>query len=964
MRLVDNIKKLFEQKCDQVNKDRGKLNNSFKEEDNISIMSQNDDDLSFTIDLDIKISGKFKSDSFDLKSINKLDNNIDLLNNKIYERLSCLNENKNRIYYYSDIKKELSNIVYSNPNLYKISENDGYYELIDNNDDCYEVIDEINLGEKKIKYGLKLENGELVTYKIKNDDKIYGTFVFENLNGQLIVVKDTLLKDSDRIKIIDDSQSFIKMFNFDSKELIIAFQIDCGIFFYSSKNGFFLLKDVCFSYIMEDQTEFAVKPMYKERNFTYVKEYSTENIIKDNLVYTYVNYFDKESNPYLNDIHFYFTVDGSSASYVMLEFFKSGFNLERINNLFDDDTSFNYRVTLKEENFNMLPFIYYVSEKFMGYLGSSLSNNPAIYSISSKRIIYYALTGETYPSFHNSCDNIERILDIIIQKIKNKYLFKTNLELAQFLYDNYVVDGDIITTNYSELVNYGEKKYGKYMNSIKESDYKNAYNEIKKSLKKDYKWKSEYELFRHVSQLYPDAIFQYHQKWLRHQSLDIFIPSLNIGIEYQGVQHYKSIDYFGGESAFLENRKKDELKKYLCKMNNVKLIYWKYSELISSILIQDKIEKIDDEELTINFDLIDEFENFNPGCVNDNYIIINEDNIDSIMKKFVSLDVETTGLNPRKDRIIEISAVTFENGKPVSNYTSLVRTSFKIVNNAEKINNISEKMLLDAPIEEEVYNEITKYLSDSLNGDVVICAHNAKFDIEFLKCTLIRLGYNAKINYTDTLQLSRKLLKTVKDYKLNTIAEYFDIMNENEHRALSDSMVCGKIFKELLDMQKFIFENRVRAKNIATVKNIDIRRKVNKIKNNKVIPKSVIQYDGNLNYINCFESVSEASKKLNINSKSIRDAASGRQKTAGGFIWKYKNESEKTTNTYQGGRAIFQLNDEFEIIKKYDSISDAVRNTGINSKSIRDAANGIQVHAGGFIWIFEDQYVENLEINK
>ena len=64
------------------------------------------------------------------------------------------------------------------------------------------------------------------------------------------------------------------------------------------------------------------------------------------------------------------------------------------------------------------------------------------------------------------------------------------------------------------------------------------------------KWKSEKTLFDIVKRLYPDARFQYYPNWLEPQNLDIFIPSINVGIKYQGLQHYEPVDFFGGEEAY------------------------------------------------------------------------------------------------------------------------------------------------------------------------------------------------------------------------------------------------------------------------------------------------------------------------------------------------------------------------------------------------------------------------------
>ena len=106
------------------------------------------------------------------------------------------------------------------------------------------------------------------------------------------------------------------------------------------------------------------------------------------------------------------------------------------------------------------------------------------------------------------------------------------------------------------------------------------------------KWKNESNLFVIVAKEYPDAIYQYHCDWLGLQSLDICIPSLKIGIEYQGEQHFRPIDFFGGEKAYREVVKRDKKKAELCLANGVKLLYWNYDEPISKTKLIQKINNI------------------------------------------------------------------------------------------------------------------------------------------------------------------------------------------------------------------------------------------------------------------------------------------------------------------------------------------------------------------------------------
>ena len=86
------------------------------------------------------------------------------------------------------------------------------------------------------------------------------------------------------------------------------------------------------------------------------------------------------------------------------------------------------------------------------------------------------------------------------------------------------------------------------------------------------KWKHELSLFHAIRRKYPDTLYQYRPDWLGRQSLDLYIPSLKTAIEYQGIQHYLPIEFFGGEEALSLRRELDQR----CKENDVRLIAWPY----------------------------------------------------------------------------------------------------------------------------------------------------------------------------------------------------------------------------------------------------------------------------------------------------------------------------------------------------------------------------------------------------
>ncbi len=111
------------------------------------------------------------------------------------------------------------------------------------------------------------------------------------------------------------------------------------------------------------------------------------------------------------------------------------------------------------------------------------------------------------------------------------------------------------------------------------------------------KWKNEFLVYQIVKTLYPgETVYQYSPTFLRTKkgqlSYDVFISGLNIAIEYQGEQHFKQIDFFGGEEDFKARKKRDVLKRKLSAENGIKLIYIYYNEDISEELVVRKISEV------------------------------------------------------------------------------------------------------------------------------------------------------------------------------------------------------------------------------------------------------------------------------------------------------------------------------------------------------------------------------------
>jgi len=104
-------------------------------------------------------------------------------------------------------------------------------------------------------------------------------------------------------------------------------------------------------------------------------------------------------------------------------------------------------------------------------------------------------------------------------------------------------------------------------------------------------WISETELLNMVKGIFPqnEVIHQSSPQWLGRQRLDIFLPELKIAVEYQGLQHYKPVPFFGGDDGFRQTRERDLLKARLCSQNGVALIYFRYDEMISRELVETRM---------------------------------------------------------------------------------------------------------------------------------------------------------------------------------------------------------------------------------------------------------------------------------------------------------------------------------------------------------------------------------------
>jgi DNA polymerase III epsilon subunit family exonuclease len=159
---------------------------------------------------------------------------------------------------------------------------------------------------------------------------------------------------------------------------------------------------------------------------------------------------------------------------------------------------------------------------------------------------------------------------------------------------------------------------------------------------------------------------------------------------------------------------------------------------------------------------------------------------------FVAFDLETTGLSPSNDRIVEIGAVKFRNGKIIDQKSWLINPGRSIPWLVQQVHGITDEMVKDAPDFVTVYREFSEFIEGS-----VLMAHNARFDVSFLSAEIQRAGFPLPQNKViDTLRLFRRWFPQSPSYSLADIVEYTAVEPGVFHRALEDSAYLFSIFQK------------------------------------------------------------------------------------------------------------------------------------------------------------------------
>lgn len=322
-----------------------------------------------------------------------------------------------------------------------------------------------------------------------------------------------------------------------------------------------------------------------------IKKYNLDVNIIDEDGYVNIYYFKRECLAY----------------YIINEFTNNADFKELMPNIFDDDiNTINYHVKYKSSRLADIIFCYYILSNHRdccfdnGLYGKNLKNDyiagNAIYGIPSLDYFkgiegdfsYINLTSQFYLE-QEQINNFKEYVKVVY----NNLGLEPNYNTFPISFTSQLIPADIFLNSLEKYLrqfewtfNYASKNiYDKSQNVL--LNFRDKKDEIIRKLieKGEYKtkWKSEMELYQLILKYFKSAIYQYHSIELGHQSFDIFIPDLNIAIEYQGLQHYEPVELFGGIEGFNKRKALDKKKKQICKKNNIQLIEWKYTIPVNDI---------------------------------------------------------------------------------------------------------------------------------------------------------------------------------------------------------------------------------------------------------------------------------------------------------------------------------------------------------------------------------------------
>lgn len=163
-------------------------------------------------------------------------------------------------------------------------------------------------------------------------------------------------------------------------------------------------------------------------------------------------------------------------------------------------------------------------------------------------------------------------------------------------------------------------------------------------------------------------------------------------------------------------------------------------------------------------------------------------------KSYIAVDIETTGLKPGRDEIIEIGAVKYEEGKIISTFSSFIKPNVSLPERIVSLTGITDDMLFNAKEESTVMADFL----DFAEGEVIL-GHNVLFDFSFLKTAAKKIGRTFERKGIDTLRLARALHPEFPNKTLDYMCEQYGIVREKKHRAFDDAIAAARLYEHIFE---------------------------------------------------------------------------------------------------------------------------------------------------------------------
>lgn len=288
---------------------------------------------------------------------------------------------------------------------------------------------------------------------------------------------------------------------------------------------------------------------------------------------------------YNNYINIYISFNFSKKSYILLYYLLKNSDTAVIIDDIVKTEDLNFRFSIHKNRFDIIKNVYIMGTGD----NKGLNDQYSLRGYSTNLLLRFFLLDNIRKKFLEEqygkkyCDTIARINIELRDSLQYN-----DSEYTDFLKDRCSNDIGYLPDYYKEL--YSIQWNEKQIKRKELLDY--VYSELIEKNGIKIRWKNEAEMYRIIKYVFSDATYQYRSDFLENQSIDVYVPSKKLAFEYQGLQHFKAVNFFGGESTLKQNIIRDSKKKQKCVENGIILIEWFYYEPVTIDVLRKKLSNI------------------------------------------------------------------------------------------------------------------------------------------------------------------------------------------------------------------------------------------------------------------------------------------------------------------------------------------------------------------------------------